>query len=157
MGFDFVATTLVILSYFNCVSCAHYWWNILLIEVHCYSDFNIILSLACAEMVVFLRSVSNLLSPCFSAASTSRKMIEIVATWKHLNIPTNLQARYDLFCVKSAVKPQPTNQPTNHVETFRSIVHHIMQKQRLVSFWQNSDTTIYNNELEDHDVPKRWI
>jgi len=27
------------------------------------------------------------------------------------NIPTNLQARYDLFCVKSAVKPQPTNQP----------------------------------------------
>ena len=26
------------------------------------------------------------------------------------NIPTNLQARYDLFCVKSAVKPQPTNQ-----------------------------------------------
>jgi len=25
------------------------------------------------------------------------------------NIPTNLQARYDLFCVKSAVKP---NQPT---------------------------------------------
>ena len=25
------------------------------------------------------------------------------------NIPTNLQARYDLFCVKSAVKPQPTN------------------------------------------------
>jgi len=28
------------------------------------------------------------------------------------NIPTNLQARYDLFCVKSAVKPQPTNQPT---------------------------------------------
>ena len=83
MGFDFVATTLVILSYFNCVSCAHYWWNILLIEVHCYSDFNIILSLACAEMVVFLRSVSNLLSPCFSAASTSRKMIEIVATWKH--------------------------------------------------------------------------
>jgi len=28
------------------------------------------------------------------------------------HIPTNLQARYDLFCVKSAVKPQPTNQPT---------------------------------------------
>ena len=28
-----------------------------------------------------------------------------------VNIPTNLQARYDLFCVKSAVKPQPTNQP----------------------------------------------
>jgi len=27
------------------------------------------------------------------------------------DIPTNLQARYDLFCVKSAVKPQPTNQP----------------------------------------------
>jgi len=27
------------------------------------------------------------------------------------NIPTNLQARYDLFSVKSAVKPQPTNQP----------------------------------------------
>ena len=27
------------------------------------------------------------------------------------NIPTNLQARYDLFCVKSAIKPQPTNQP----------------------------------------------
>jgi len=27
------------------------------------------------------------------------------------NILTNLQARYDLFCVKSAVKPQPTNQP----------------------------------------------
>ena len=26
------------------------------------------------------------------------------------NIPTNLQSRYDLFCVKSAVKPQPTNQ-----------------------------------------------
>ena len=25
------------------------------------------------------------------------------------NIPTNLQARYDLFCVKSAVKPRPTN------------------------------------------------
>jgi len=25
------------------------------------------------------------------------------------NIPTNLQARYDLFCVKSAVKAQPTN------------------------------------------------
>jgi len=25
-------------------------------------------------------------------------------------LPTNLQARYDLFCVKSAVKPQPTNQ-----------------------------------------------
>ena len=25
------------------------------------------------------------------------------------NIPTNLQARYDLFCVKSAIKPQPTN------------------------------------------------
>ena len=29
------------------------------------------------------------------------------------NIPTNLQARYDLFCVKSAVKPQPTNQPSS--------------------------------------------
>jgi len=28
------------------------------------------------------------------------------------NIPTNLQARYDLFCAKSAVKPQPTNQPS---------------------------------------------
>jgi len=27
-----------------------------------------------------------------------------------VNIPTNLQARYDLFCVKSAVKPQPTVQ-----------------------------------------------
>ena len=26
-----------------------------------------------------------------------------------VKIPTNLQARYDLFCVKSAVKPQPTN------------------------------------------------
>ena len=26
------------------------------------------------------------------------------------NIPTNLQARYDLFCVKSAVKPKWTNQ-----------------------------------------------
>ena len=25
------------------------------------------------------------------------------------NIPTNLQARYDVFCVKSAVNPQPTN------------------------------------------------
>jgi len=25
-----------------------------------------------------------------------------------VNIPINLQARYDLFCVKSAVKPQPT-------------------------------------------------
>ena len=29
------------------------------------------------------------------------------------NQPTNLQARYDLFCVKSAVKPQPTN-PTDY-------------------------------------------
>jgi len=33
-------------------------------------------------------------------------------------MPTNLQARYDLFCVKSAVKPQPTNQPTNQPELF---------------------------------------
>jgi len=27
----------------------------------------------------------------------------------HNHCRTNLQARYDLFCVKSAVKPQPTN------------------------------------------------
>jgi len=31
------------------------------------------------------------------------------------SIPTNLQARYDLFCVESAVKPQPTNQRRNGV------------------------------------------
>jgi len=34
------------------------------------------------------------------------------------NIPTNLQARYDLFCVKSAVKPQPTNQPPYQVPSW---------------------------------------
>jgi len=28
---------------------------------------------------------------------------------ENFHLPTDLQARYDLFCVKSAVKPQPTN------------------------------------------------
>ena len=32
-------------------------------------------------------------------------------------MPTNLQARYDLSCVKSAVKPQPTNQPDSEICT----------------------------------------
>ena len=37
--------------------------------------------------------------------------------WK---IPTNLQARYDLFCIKSAIKPQPTNQPEERVVSVAS-------------------------------------
>jgi len=36
---------------------------------------------------------------------------------------TNLQARYDLFCVKSVVKPQPTNQPTVYVYDRIRLVH----------------------------------
>ena len=38
------------------------------------------------------------------------------------NTPTNLQARYDLFCVESAVKPQPTNQPCSFVSSYSVIV-----------------------------------
>jgi len=30
---------------------------------------------------------------------------------KNNPLSTNLQARYDPFCVKSAIKPQPTNNP----------------------------------------------
>jgi len=47
-----VTTAVVILSYSNCAS-AQNWWNILQIEIHFSSEFNIILSLAYAEMVVF--------------------------------------------------------------------------------------------------------
>ena len=44
-------------------------------------------------------------SPCIDVSPHERGAKRL-----HNNCRTNLQARYDLFCVKSAVKPQPTNQ-----------------------------------------------
>ena len=37
----------------------------------------------------------------------------VIVSWAWVAVQmSNLQARYDLFCVKSAIKPQPTNEPT---------------------------------------------
>jgi len=75
-------------------------------------------------------------------------------------MPTNLQARYDLFCVKSAVKPQPTNQPTCgcHAEASSGNLQHIRQGQPQqmvhwgVSCNEYSELVFLCNDTDWHEI-----
>ena len=73
---------------------------------------------AVLAILLFVSTFHVILNSCFTSKIVNQTLVYIVCSgyickwWCCVeNIPTNLQARYDLFCVKSAVKPQPTNQP----------------------------------------------